>query len=82
MGLRVPEDVALISYDDDPLAGFLEVPLTTIRMPLVELGETAVAALATQIDGSAPRDVEVATAPELVLRASTASPSRGKGRAG
>jgi LacI family transcriptional regulator len=75
LGLRVPADVALISYDDDPLAGFLEVPLTTIRMPLVELGMLAVGALADQIDGAEPCDVEVATAPELVVRASTAPPS-------
>ncbi len=75
MGLRVPYDVSLVSYDDDPLADFLEVPLTTIRMPLVELGAAAVGALVEQIEGAAPADLEVDTAPELVVRASTDAPA-------
>jgi DNA-binding LacI/PurR family transcriptional regulator len=74
MGVRVPEEMSLITYDDDPLAEFLEVPLTAIRMPLGELGAAAIGSLAAQIDGDAPRDLEVTTAPELVLRASTAPP--------
>ena len=73
-GVRVPEDLSLVTYDDDPLADFLEVPLTAIRMPLGELGAAAIGALAAQIDGDAPRDLEVMTPPELVLRASTAPP--------
>jgi LacI family transcriptional regulator len=74
LGLRVPEDLSLVTYDDDPLAEFLEVPLTAIKMPLGELGHAAIGALAAQINGEAPRDLEVMTAPELVLRASTAAP--------
>jgi DNA-binding LacI/PurR family transcriptional regulator len=74
-GLRVPEDVSLVSYDDDPLAEFLEVPLTTIRMPLHALGAKAIAALAHQVDGGAPYDLEIEAPPELVVRASTAPPA-------
>jgi DNA-binding LacI/PurR family transcriptional regulator len=74
-GIRVPDDVSLVSYDDDPLAEFLEVALTAIRMPLVELGVAAIGALADQIGGSGPFDLEIATIPELVVRASTAPPS-------
>ena len=48
------------------------MPLTAIRMPLGELGATAIGALAAQIDGEPARDLEVTTAPLLVLRASTA----------
>jgi DNA-binding LacI/PurR family transcriptional regulator len=73
-GLRVPDDLSLVTYDDDPLAEFLEVPLTSIKMPLGELGAAAIVALAAQIDGQGARDVEVTTPPELVLRASTAPP--------
>lgn len=73
-GLRVPEDLSLVTYDDDPLAEFLEVPLTAIKMPLGELGRAAIGALAAQINGEAPRDLEITTAPELVLRSSTAPP--------
>ncbi|MDX6455275.1 MAG: LacI family transcriptional regulator [Gaiellaceae bacterium] len=75
MGLRVPSDVSLVSYDDDPLADYLEVPLTTIRMPLLELGVAAVGALVDQVEGGAPADLEVGTAPELVVRESTDSPT-------
>ena len=71
----MPDDVSLVNYDDDPLAEFLEVALTTIRMPLVELGIAAIGALADQIGGSSPFDLEIATTPELVVRASTAPPS-------
>ncbi|HEY4829871.1 MAG TPA: substrate-binding domain-containing protein, partial [Solirubrobacteraceae bacterium] len=74
-GVRVPDDLSIVTYDDDPLADFLEVPLTAIRMPLGELGRAAIGALAAQIDGEPPHDLEVMTAPELVLRASTAPPA-------
>jgi DNA-binding LacI/PurR family transcriptional regulator len=73
-GFRVPEDVSLVSYDDDPLTEFLEVPLTTIRMPLHALGAQAISALAHQVDGGEPYDLEIETLPELIVRASTAPP--------
>jgi LacI family transcriptional regulator len=74
VGVRVPADVSLVSSDDDPLAEYLEVPLTTIRMPLFELGVAASAALADQVDGGSPLEREIATAPELVVRGSTTRP--------
>ena len=70
---RVPEELSLLSHDDDPLCEFLDAPLTAIRMPLHELGSTAVDALLEQIAGGPPRDVESPIAPELVLRGSTAA---------
>lgn len=73
-GVRVPDDLSIVAYDDDPLAEFLEVPLTAIKMPLGELGRAAIGALAAQIGGERPQDLEVTTAPELVVRASTAPP--------
>jgi LacI family transcriptional regulator len=39
--VRVPEDVSIIGFDDIPIAGFLEPPLTTMRQPIRELGELA-----------------------------------------
>jgi DNA-binding LacI/PurR family transcriptional regulator len=70
-GVRVPEELSLVCHDDDPLFGFLETPLTAVRMPLHELGSTAVDVLLEQIDGGAPRDVVIGTEPELVVRSST-----------
>jgi LacI family transcriptional regulator len=74
LGLGIPADVSVVGYDDDPLADYMDAPLTTIRMPLAELGATAVDALIGQLRGEPARDVVVETPPELVVRASTARP--------
>ena len=73
-GRSIPGQVSLVGYDDDPLCDCLEVPLTAIRMPLSELGRVAVDALIDQVEGADPRDIVVDTAPELVVRGSTAQP--------
>jgi DNA-binding LacI/PurR family transcriptional regulator len=70
-GVGVPDELSLLCHDDDPVCEYLDVPLTAIRMPLHELGRTAVDVLLEQVDGGAPRDVEIGTAPELVHRRST-----------
>ena len=74
LGRRVPEDVSVISYDDMPLAEYLHPPLTTVRMPLAELGAAGVDALVDQLLGEAPHDVVVPTEPEVIVRKSTARP--------
>lgn len=71
-GRRVPEELSLVCHDDDPVCVFLDTPLTALRMPLEELGAAAVDALIEQIRGSRGQDVVIETAPELVLRRSTA----------
>jgi LacI family transcriptional regulator len=71
-GVSVPADVSVVGYDDDPLAEYLQVPLTAIRMPLWELGATAVDVLVEQLHGGAPRDLELETPPQLIVRESTA----------
>ena len=75
-GRRVPEELSLVCHDDDPVCAFLDTPLTALRMPLEELGAAAVDALIEQIHGSRGRDVVIETAPELVLRRSTARAAR------
>lgn len=74
LGLSVPTDLSVIAYDDDPLLDFLTPPVTSIRMPMAELGRVAADALIAQIDGEAPRDVEIAVLPAIVPRSSTAPP--------
>jgi DNA-binding LacI/PurR family transcriptional regulator len=74
--LHVPDELSLLCHDDDPVCQFLDAPLTAIRMPLLELGSTAVDVLLEQVEGGAPRDVEIARAPELVLRRSTGPAAR------
>jgi DNA-binding LacI/PurR family transcriptional regulator len=76
VGLRVPDDVSMVGYDDDAVGEYLEAPLTAIAMPLYELGSTAVDALIDQIEGAQPVNLTVRTPPRLVVRGSTAAPGR------
>lgn len=73
-GLRVPEDVSLISFHDVPFVSYLDPPLTTVRMPLVELGRRGMHKLLRLIDGHEVDDEIISEAPELVVRASTGPP--------
>lgn len=74
LGLRIPEDISVVGNDDMPVADHLNPPLTTVAMPLYELGTAAVDALVAAIEGRDTGDVVVPTEPRLVLRGSTASP--------
>jgi LacI family transcriptional regulator len=72
-GLRVPEDVSVAGFDDIPVAADLSPALTTIHVPLVEIGRRASAlALEPHTDGF--RAYRLGT--ELIVRASTAPPPR------
>lgn len=67
-GLRVPDDVALIGYNDTPLAAEILVPLTTVRSPMHEMGRRGVALLEELLGGGAPESERLA--PELIVRQS------------
>lgn len=71
-GLAVPGDVALVGFDDIPIARFLDPPLTSVRVAIAELGSRAIARLLATIDGApgAARHHEILAA-TLVVRAST-----------
>jgi LacI family transcriptional regulator len=70
-GLRVPTDISIIAMHDVWYADATWPPITTVRMPLRELGAAAVARVLAD-DGAATHDVITAPVPELRLRASTA----------
>ncbi|MGW5658642.1 LacI family DNA-binding transcriptional regulator [Streptomyces sp. NPDC003758] len=76
-GLRVPDDVSVVGFDDTAAAGTSAPPLTTIRQPFVEMGRAALRTL-LRLAAQEPLDshrVELAT--QLVVRASTApAPTR------
>jgi LacI family transcriptional regulator len=79
MGLRVPEDLALVGYDDVPEAPFFSPPLSTIRQDLDRLGRCAVQELGRLIEAKQAEqmDVEPATIllqPELIVRESSVGP--------
>jgi LacI family transcriptional regulator len=69
-GLRVPDDISVVGFHDVQLAEYLDPPLTTVRMPLHELGVRAVDLLLS--GGGEPATTSIDTPPELVTRASTA----------
>ena len=70
-GLRVPEDVSVVGYDDSLLVGFTDPPLTTIRQSVTAMAAAAVRALLDEIAGIPAPRAEYVFRPELVVRAST-----------
>jgi LacI family transcriptional regulator len=74
IGLRVPGDVSVISYDDLPLAEFTIPPLTAIEAPLERLGAASVDALLDVIGGEDIGDIVLPADPRIVVRSSTGQP--------
>jgi LacI family transcriptional regulator len=70
--LRIPEDMALVGYDDIDFAASAVVALTSIRQPTALIGRTAVELLAEQLEDPEAKPRSVVFKPELVVRASTA----------
>jgi DNA-binding LacI/PurR family transcriptional regulator len=75
-GLRVPQDVSVMGFDDIPGAAFNTPTLTTVRQPLARMGQVAAQTLLERIAGRDDYPPEIAIEPELVVRESTAKASR------
>lgn len=75
-GIRVPKDVSVTGVDDTPESAFFMPALTTIRLDFRAQGRAAFAALLDRIDGDAAAVPQDRTEPTLVVRDSTAAPSR------
>ncbi|RKT19898.1 LacI family transcriptional regulator [Streptomyces sp. 1114.5] len=73
-GLRIPEDLAVVGFDDLPLARWVGPPLTTVRQPLTEMAETATRLVIDLARGVRPGTLRVDLATSLVVRSSTAPP--------
>jgi len=73
-GLRVPEDLSIVGYDDLPVAAWIGPPLTTVRQPLQEMAATAARMVLDLARGEAPTNLRIDLATELVVRESTAPP--------
>ncbi len=69
-GLRVPDDVSVIGFDDQPLSAFTTPPLTTVRQPAMAIGLEAAQVLLRLLDGEDPNLKTFAA--ELVVRESVA----------
>jgi LacI family transcriptional regulator len=75
-GLRLPEDLSVIGFDDTPEAEAAHPGLTTVHQPLKELGRMAVSLLVRLMDNHRSEPVHVELATRLVIRSSTVRPNR------
>ncbi len=73
-GLRVPEDVSIIGFDDNPVCLFGPVALTTIKQPLFQMAENAVRHVHALITGKGAVKKKTIFVPELIVRESCSSP--------
>ena len=74
-GRAIPEQVSLLSYDDLPMAAYLQPALTTLKLPLQELGSSAVGERGHQQGGGPPRGPTQKTRIHIVERESVAAPA-------
>jgi LacI family transcriptional regulator len=75
-GLRVPEDISIVGFDDIQAAAFLNPSLTTIRQPLQRMGDLAAKTLLSRIRETDSEPDEIFVIPELIVRDSTVAPRR------
>ncbi len=71
MGLRIPDDLAIVGYNDIPLASRLVPGLTTVHVPIHEFGSAAARLLLEQIETGVQSRRRLVFNPELVVRGST-----------
>ena len=70
-GRRVPADVALVGYDDSPVALSVRPPLTSVRQPIEEMGAEMARLLVAAVEEGQPVQRRIILATELVRRASS-----------
>jgi DNA-binding LacI/PurR family transcriptional regulator len=78
LGLRVPQYLSVVGFDDSPVAARVRPALTTVRQDFAEKGRAAAAALTAALSGTAPKRARHRVLPTtLVVRDSSASPPAG-----
>jgi LacI family transcriptional regulator len=70
-GLRVPQDISVVGFDDIAWASFNTPSLTTVRQPLAKMGQIAAETVVSMIEDSQEHPAEIAIEPTLVIREST-----------
>ncbi len=73
-GLKIPEDISVVGFDDNPASLYGSVALTTIRQPLFHMAESSVKHLNAMVLGKKKERVKVVLTPELVVRESCRPP--------
>jgi LacI family transcriptional regulator len=69
-GLRIPQDLSVVGFDDLPVARWVSPPLTTVRQPLAEMGRAAAQMLGELIEGMPLRTRRLELSTELIVRES------------
>jgi LacI family transcriptional regulator len=77
LGLRVPDDLSVVGFDDIPEAAREQPALTTVRQPMHRLGTVATTMLFSLLGGVDPAEAEVVLPTKLVVRGTTAPPAAG-----
>jgi LacI family xylobiose transport system transcriptional regulator len=75
LGLRVPQELSVVGFDDLPFVRWHSPALTTVRQPLAEMGAAAATMLLRMVGGDAPEHDRVELPTSLVVRGSTAPPA-------
>jgi len=71
-GLKVPEDLSIVGFDDTVFASITEPPLTTVAQPIKKMGQEAMNVMINEIQGKATDKLKIVLIPRLVVRNSTA----------
>lgn len=74
LGLRIPQDVSLVGFDDLKLSQFCDPPLTTVAQPRYQIGQQAMLLLLEQLQGHSVQSGSRLLDTELIIRESTAAP--------
>jgi DNA-binding LacI/PurR family transcriptional regulator len=76
LGVRVPEDVAVIGFDDDPMASVFDPSLTTVHYPIYEMGRLSFQVFQKAAGGKRKRPEHILLETQLIIRRSTDSSFR------
>ncbi|UOF90347.1 LacI family transcriptional regulator [Fodinisporobacter ferrooxydans] len=71
LGLKIPEDISVIGFDNTILASIVDPPLTTIAQPIHEMGQQVMDLLVQEIEGRKNTKRRLVLPPELIIRNST-----------
>lgn len=74
-GIRIPEDISIVGFDDNPAGIYGPIALTTVKQPLFQMAETAVKTLNEIVTGKNIELNQKLLVPELIVRDSCAAPS-------
>ena len=69
-GLRIPEDIALVGFDDVPLSRYVDPPLTTVHLPAIDLARRSSELLIALIQGNQPEEPHILLETHLIVRQS------------